>query len=83
MNNMMISTRGEIMWALDHRLGQSQSSPLNGDVQPNSPFISINTVTAHSVKNTTIATIVDEATTRENIVYSTVKRRELISRISN
>ena len=78
----MISTRGEIMWALDHRLSQSQSSPPIGDVQPDSPFISINTVTAHSVKNITIATTVAEATVREYIVYSAIKKRELISRIS-
>jgi len=48
-------------------------------VQPNSPFIPINTVTAHSVKNTTIATTVLEATTREYIVYSAIKKREVIS----
>ena len=74
----MISTRGVISWALDHRLSQSQSNPPNGDVQPNSPLIPINTVTAHSVKNTTIATTVIEATTREYIVYSTIKKREAI-----
>jgi len=52
-------------------------------VQPNSPFISINTITAHSVKNTTIATNVVEATTREYIVYSAIEKSEAIPRISN
>jgi len=64
------------MWDLDHRLSQSPSNPLTGDMRPKLPPILINTTATHSVKNIMSISIVTAATTREYIVYSPIMKKK-------